>query len=149
MKKALNILLVVLLVISVALCGWAIFATPSTSLGIPNAADCLAVSVNLLWSYFLLVVAICAIVYSAIVGMTKNAAGGKSSLLSIGIIVVVVVASYFIAKANHVLVPNIDKGGYFGEWQTLLSNASIIVSYFGLAGVILVALWSEIRDALK
>lgn len=149
MKKALNILLIALLAITVALCGWAIFSTPSSSLGTPDAASCLALTCNLLWGYLLVVGAICAAVFCAIWGLVKNPAGIKGSLLALGIVVVVVVASYLIAKTNQVLVPNIEDGGYFGEWQTILSSASIWVAYFGMAGAILAALWSEIAAAFK
>ncbi len=149
MKKALNIVLIALLAITVVLCAWAIIATPASSLGTPDASACLALSLNLFWGYLLVVGAICAAVFCAIWGLAKNPAGIKGSLLALGIVVVVVVASYLIAKANQVLVPNIEKGGYFGEWQTLLSSASIWVAYFGMAGAILAALWSEIVAAFK
>ncbi|MDE6778627.1 MAG: hypothetical protein K2J51_04055 [Alistipes sp.] len=149
MKKVLNILLIVLLAITVALCAWAVIATPASSSGAIDAAACTAVAYNIVWAYLLFVGTICAALYCAIVGMVKSSTGIKSTLVSVGVVVVVVAASYLIAKGHEVLIPNIEKGGYFGESETLLSSASIWVAYFAMAGAILSALWSEITGAFK
>jgi len=149
MKKVLNILLIVLLTITAVLCAWAIFATPSSSSGAADASACTAIAYNLVWAYVLFVVTVCSALYCAVSGMLKSPAGIKSSLVSLGIVVVVVLASYLIAKGHEVLIPNIENGGYFGASETLLSSASIWVAYFAMAGAILSAIWSEVSGAFK
>ena len=148
MKKALNILLIALLAITVVLTVWAITATPATSLA-PTAAECGAVAMSLVWGYILFVGAIAAALCCAAWGMVQNPAGIKSTLLAAGIAIVVVVASYLIAKGAPAKIPNLEDGGYFGDGEALLSSASIWVVYFCMAGAILTAIWSEITGALK
>ena len=148
MKKVLNILLIALLAITVVLCAWAIAVTPATSLA-PAAAECGAVAMTLVWGYILFVGAIAAALCCAAWGMVQNPAGIKSTLLAAGIAVVVIVASYLIAKGAPAKIPNLEDGGYFADSESLLSSASIWVVYFCMAGAILTAIWSEITGALK
>ena len=148
MKKVMNILLIALLAITVALTAWAIAVTPATSQA-PAAAECGAVAMSLVWGYILFVGAIAAAVCCAAWGMVQNPSGIKSTLLAAGLAVVVVVASYLIAKGAPAKIPNLEDGGYFGDSEALLSSASIWVVYFCMAGAILTAIWSEITGALK
>ena len=148
MKKALNILLIALLAITVVLCAWAIAATPSTSMA-PSAAECGAVAMTLVWGYILFAGAIAAALCCAAWGMVQNPSGIKSTLLAAGLAVVVVVASYLIAKGAPAKIPNLEDGGYFADGEALLSSASIWVVYFCMAGAILTAIWSEVTGALK
>ena len=148
MKKLLGILLIALLAITVILCAWAVAATPSTS-SAPAAAECGAVALNLVWGYILLVGAAAAAVCCAVWGMVQNPKGLKSTLLAAGIAIVVVVASYLIAKGAPAKIPNLGDGGYFADSEALLSSASIWVVYFCMAGAILTAIWSEITGAFK
>lgn len=148
MKKVLNILLIALLAITVALCAWAIASTPATSQG-PTAADCGVISITLVWGYILFVGAVVAALLCALWGMLKNPTGIKSTLVAAVVVVVVVVASYLIAKGGNVKIPNLEDGGYFGDGEAVLSSASLWVAYFGMAGAILAAVWSEIWGAIK
>ncbi|MCH5335420.1 MAG: hypothetical protein J1D86_06440 [Alistipes sp.] len=148
MKKILNILLIVLLAITVVLCAWAIIVTPPTSNN-PTPAECSVLATTLTWGYILLVGAIVAALFCAAWGMLKNPSGIKSTILSVVVIIVVVVASYLLAKGSPAQIPDLEHGGYFGEGEALLSSASIWVAYFGMAGAILAALWSEITGAFK
>ena len=148
MKKVLNILLIALLAITVVLCAWAIAATPATSQA-PSAAECGAVALNLVWGYILGVGAIAAAICCAIWGMVQNPAGIKSTLLAAGIAIVVVVASYLIAKGAPAKIPDLEHGGFFPDGDSLLSSASIWVVYFCMAGAILTAIWSEVMGAFK
>ena len=148
MKKVLNILLIALLAITVVLCAWAITATPATSQA-PSAAECGAVALNLVWGYILGVGAIVAAICCAIWGMVQNPAGIKSTLLAAGIAIVVVVASYLIAKGAPAKIPDLEHGGFFPDGDSLLSSASIWVVYFCMAGAILTAIWSEVMGAFK
>ena len=148
MKKALNILLIALLAITVVLCAWAVAATPATSMA-PSASECGAVAMTLVWGYILFVGAIVAALCCAAWGMVQNPAGIKSTLLAAGLAVVVIVASYLIAKGAPAKIPDLEHGGFFPDGDSQLASASIWVVYFCMAGAILTAIWSEITGALK
>ena len=148
MKKALNILLIALLAITVALTAWAVVATPATSMS-PMMAECGAVAASLVWGYVLLVGAVLAALCCAVWGMVQNPSGVKSTLIAACTAVIIIVASYLIAKGSPAKIPNLEDGGYFAESDTLLSSASIWVAYFVMAGTLLSAVWSEVWGALK
>ena len=90
MKKILNIMLGILMVITAVLLVYAIATGGSDA----------AISANLMWSYFLLVFGIAAAIFCAVFGMIQNPAGIKGTILSLALIIVVVGVSYFIA-AGH------------------------------------------------
>ena len=79
MKKVLNILLGVLMVITLALVGYAIAAGGSEA----------AISLNLIWGYVLMIGAIVAAVGGAIYSMLQSPAGAKTSILSVVLILVI------------------------------------------------------------
>ena len=122
MKKILNILLIVLLAVTFLLTVYAVAAGPEAL----NAA----INLNLIWGYILFGVAILSALGCAVMGMAKNPAGVKSSILSLVLVVVVIGASYFIANGHDV------KTGF-------------LASYVAAAGAILAAVYSEIANALK
>ena len=148
MKKALNILLIALLAITVALTVWAVVATPATSMS-PMLAECGAIAAALVWGYVLFAGAVLAALCCAVWGMVENPSGIKSTLIAVVTCVVIIVASYLIAKGSPARIPNLEDGGYFGESEALLSSASIWVAYFVGAGAVLTAVWSEVWGALK
>uniref|UniRef100_UPI004055CE42 hypothetical protein n=1 Tax=Alistipes sp. TaxID=1872444 RepID=UPI004055CE42 len=141
MKKFVNILLIVLLVITVALAAYAVFASP-------EGRDA-AVSLNLMWGYFLFGAGILAALACAVWGMIQSPAGLKKSLLSALLIVAVIAISYVVASGNDVKIINLDTGGYFEHWETVLAEAGILVAYVAGAGAVLAAIYSEIANALK
>ena len=91
MKKILNILLGVLMAITVVLLVYAIATGGSDA----------SISVNLMWGYFLLVFAIAAAIFCAVFGMIQNPAGIKGTILSLGLIIVIVGVSYFISAGDR------------------------------------------------
>ena len=98
MKKILNILLGVLMAITVVMMAYAIFTGGSEA----------AISANLVWGYVLMVLAICSVIFCAVYGMMKNPAGIKGTLLSLGLVVVVVLASYFVAAGRRLFPAHSD-----------------------------------------
>ena len=141
MKKFVNILLIVLLVITVALAFCAVFASP-------EGRDAV-ISLNLVWGYTLFGAAILAAVACAIWGMVQSPKGLKKSLLSMLLIVAIIVVSYVIAAGHDVKIVNLDTGGFFEHWEAVVAEAGILVAYVAGAGAILAAIYSEIANALK
>lgn len=143
MKKLCNGLLIALLVATVLLAAYAVIASSNTeSL---NAA----ISLNLIWSYILFGVAVLAAVGCAAWGMLKSPAGLKGALLSILLIVAIVVISYFVANGHDYQIINLENGGYFDRFETVIADAGILVTYVAFAGSLLAALYAEISNALK
>lgn len=139
MKKILNILLGVVLLLTVVLTIYAIAAGGSNA----------AIGMNLIWGYILFGAAILAALFCAVWGMVKNPAGIKGSLLSLGLIVVVIVVSYMIAKGHTIEVPDLATGGFFPHDDTVLTETSILVAYVAMVGAILTAVFTEIYKAFK
>lgn len=140
MKKILNILLGVLLVVTLVLLVYACVTGGSDA----------SISANLIWGYVLLAGAVLAVLYSAIKGMVVNPAGIKKALLSIAIVVVVVGVSVGIALSHKGLaIPNSAGGVFDNPTELVITESSIIVTYVALSVAIIVAIVSEIRNALK
>ena len=118
MKKILNIILGVLLAVMAVLGIYAIATGGSEA----------SISLNLIWCYVLLALAIASAIFCAIFGMIQNPAGVKGTLLSFALIVVVVLVSYFIA-ASH--------------------DCGIIVTYVAMIAAVVVALYSEVAKLFK
>ena len=98
MKKILNIMLGILMVITAVLLVYAIATGGSDA----------AISANLMWSYFLLVFGIAAAIFCAVFGMIQNPAGIKGTILSLALIIVVVGVSYFIAAGHTVNIVDLQ-----------------------------------------
>ena len=139
MKKFLNILLGALMVITLALTGYAIAAGGSDA----------AISLNLVWGYILLAAGIAAAMGCAIWGMIQSPAGGKGSLLSALLIIVIIGVAYFISAGHTVNIVDLQNNGYFGHMETVITETSILVTYVAFAASILVALVTEIWAAFK
>ncbi len=139
MKKILNILLIVLVAITVALTGYAVMT---------GGADA-AISANLMWGYFLFVFALAAALFCAAFGMVKSPEGIKGTILSVGLIIVVIGVAYFIAAGHTVNIPNLADGGFFGQGETVLTETSILVTYVAFVCAFIVAIGTEIYGALK
>lgn len=139
MKKILNILLGIVMVVTVALLLYAIISGGSEP----------AISLNLLWGYFLLVFAVLSALFCALLGMIKNPAGIKGTIVSLALIIVVIGVAYFIARGHTIEIPNIEASGYFGHSETLLTDTSILVTYVALIGAFLTAVGTEIYGAFK
>ena len=141
MKKFINILLIVLLVITVALVGYAVFSSPE---GL-NAA----VSLNLIWGYILLAGAVLAALACAVWGIIQSPKGMKSALISLVLVAAVIIISYVVANGHDIKIVDLQNGGYFERGATVIADAGILVAYIAGAGAILAAIYAEIANALK
>ena len=131
MKKIMNILLGVLMVITVVLLVYAIATGGSEA----------AISVNLIWCYVLIVAAIAA--------MTQNPAGIKGTLLSFVLIVAIVGIAYFISASHSVQIPDLANNSVFDRGATVLTETSILVTYVAIVAAIVTTVVTEIWGALK
>ena len=145
MKKILNILLGVLMVVTVILLIYAIVAGANGTEAALNAA----ISANLIWGYILFALAIVAALGCAVYGMAKNPAGIKGTILSLVLVVVIIGAAYFISASHTVQIPDLANNDVFGHSETVLTETSIIVTYVAMAAAFLTAIGTEIWRAFK
>lgn len=145
MKKALNILLGVLMAITVVLL---IYAVVSPHPANPADFDP-SVNLNLMWCYALLVFSVCAALFCAVFGMIKNPAGVKGTILALAFIIVIVGVAYFVSAGNNIEIPNLSSGGFFGQGETVLTEASILVTYVAMVAAFLTAVATEVWSAFK
>ena len=129
MKKILNILLGILMAITVVLLVYAIATGGSDA----------AISLNLVWGYFLF----------AIFGMIQNPAGIKGTILSLALIIIVVGVSYFYAAGHTVNIVDLQTNGFFGHGETVITETSILVTYVAFVAAFLTAVVTEIWGAFK
>lgn len=145
MKKALNILLGVLMAITVVLLVYALVSPHPEN---PAAYDP-SVSLNIIWAYILVLAAICTAIFCAVYGSIKNPQGLKGSVISVLLIVVVIGAAYFYSAGHTINIPDLQTGGIFGAGATLLTETSIIVTYVAFVAAFLTAIGTEIYRAFK
>ena len=145
MEKILRYLVIALLGVSVALVFWAIFTTPSD----PTTANATAIGANLYWGYALLAAAILAAVLGAGMDMLKKPEGLKGAIISIVAIVAIIVVSYVLAQGHDFQIVDLQNKGFFARPETVITDASITVTYVAMAGAILAAIYSAVSDALK
>ena len=124
MKKILNILLGVILLITVILTVYAMVAGGSNE----------AINLNLIWSYILIAVGIATALFT---------------LLSTLLIIVIVAAAYLIARGHTIEIPDVANGGFFPHPETVITEASILVTYVALGAAVLTAIFTEIYKAFK
>ena len=136
MKKILNILLGVILLITVILTVYAMVAGGSNE----------AINLNLIWSYILIAVGIATALFTAVWGMVNSI---KGTLLSTLLIIVIVAAAYLIARGHTIEIPDVANGGFFPHPETVITEASILVTYVALGAAVLTAIFTEIYKAFK
>ena len=139
MKKVMNILLGILMVITIVLLVYAIATGGSEA----------AISVNLIWCYVLIVAAIAAALFCAIFGMIKNPAGVKGAIISLALVIIVVGVSYFYAAGHTINIVDLQNNGVFGHSETVITEASIIVTYVAFVAAFVTAVVTEIWGAFK
>ena len=123
-----------------------------------------AVHWNLIWFYFMMVFAVCFIIFAALWDMMLNAGSLKKTIVSVLIVVGVIAIAYLIASGNgwnegHTLK---DAAGYdlgigtdlatrtvFGPFEYMMADTSIIVTYITIAGAALAAVFSAVRGIFK
>ena len=131
MKKILNILLGVILLITVILTVYAMVAGGSNE----------AINLNL--------IGIATALFTAVWGMVNSSKGIKGTLLSTLLIIVIVAAAYLIARGHTIEIPDVANGGFFPHPETVITEASILVTYVALGAAVLTAIFTEIYKAFK
>lgn len=139
MKKILNILLGVVLLVTVILTVYAIMAGGSNE----------AINLNLIWGYVLLAGAVATTLFSAVWSMANSSRGFKGTLFSTLLIVVIVAAAYLIARGHTIEIPDVANGGFFPHSETVVTEASILVTYVAMGAAVLTAIFTEIYKAFK
>ena len=145
MEKVLKYILVALVGVSVALVAWAIATTPSD----PTTANATAVGANLYWGYALIIGAILAAVLGAGMDMLKKTEGLKGTIISFVAIVAIVVVSYVLAQGHTYEIVDLQNKGFFPRFDTVITDASIMVTYVAMAAAVIAAIYSAVSDALK
>ena len=145
MEKIFKYFVVALLGVSVALVAWAIATTPSD----PTTANATAIGANLYWGYALLIAAVLVAVLGAGMDMLKKPEGLKGAIISIVAIVAIVVVSYVMAQGHTYEIVDLQNKGFFPRFDTVITDASIMVTYVAMAGAIVAAIYSAVSDALK
>lgn len=139
MKKGMNILLGILMVITLVLLVYAIATGGSEA----------AISLNLMWGYFLFVAAIAAALFCAIFGMIKNPAGVKGAIISLALVIIVVGVSYFYSAGHTINIVDLQNNGFFGHTETVITETSILVTYVAFIAAFVTAIVTEIWGAFK
>ncbi|MFI3283094.1 MAG: hypothetical protein SNG10_06210 [Rikenellaceae bacterium] len=139
MKNILNFLLGIMLVATV---GLAIYA------GATGGADA-AIGTNLMWAYILLGLALVAAVICGFAGMFTSTEGLKGTIISLILGVGIIAASYYIASGHSIQIVDLGTGGFFPAGDTVITEASIYVTYVVFGASVLVAVVTEIWGALK
>ena len=145
MEKVLKYVLVALVGVSVALVAWAVATTPSD----PTTANATAVGANLYWGYALIIGAILAAVLGAGMDMLKKPEGLKGAIISFVAIVAIVVVSYVLAQGHTYEIVDLQNKGFFPRFDTVITDASIMVTYVAMAAAVVAAIYSAVSDALK
>ncbi|MBQ3535222.1 MAG: hypothetical protein IJA57_00525 [Alistipes sp.] len=145
MEKLVKYLSPVLIAVTLLLVFWAMFTTPEA----PTVENASAVGANLYWGYVLMGVAIAVALFAAAWDLMKKPEGIKGSLLSLVAIIAIVVVSYVIANGHDYQIIDLNNQGYFDRGSTVITDASILVTYVAFAAAIIVAIYSAVSDALK
>ncbi len=106
------------------------------------------ISYNIMWGYFLAAFAIAASLLCAVAGMISAPAGLKVTGLSVILVAIVVGASWSVASGHSIQIVNLGDGGFFGAEETIISEASIYVTYAAFAGAVVVSLLSEVMGMI-
>ncbi len=138
-KKILNIILGILLAVMAVLGIYAIATGGSEA----------AISLNLIWCYFLLALAVFTAIFCAVFGMIQNPAGIKGTIISLALIIVIVGVAYFVASGHDIQIPDLANGGFFSQGETVLTDTSILVTYVALVAAFVTAIATEIYGAFK
>lgn len=155
MKKILKYLLVVVIAVSAALVFWAIFTTPEIDVNTvgddlkSGLIDPVAVDWNLYWGYALLGVAVVSALFAAVWDMAHKPETIVGTLVSLVVVVAVVVVAWVVASGHSYQILDLQNQSYFARPQTVITDASILVTYVVFGGAILAALYSAVSDAVK
>ena len=136
MKTALKIVLGCLLGITLALVGWAVYEGGSD----------LSISVNLLWGYGLLGLAILGVLCAALVDTISHPAGLGKTLLGLVVVVAVVGAALALVLTHDATpVANSAGGSFDNPFELRIAELGIYVTYI----VAVIALLAVVVDMLS
>lgn len=128
------------------------------------AALAKAVSYNILWVYFLMVFAIAFIIFNWLLTSAQNRGNIKVTILYVVLVLAVVGVAYFIAKSHGWAEGTVlyDATGLplgigndvasrvvFGAFEYMISDVSILVTYFAFVGAALATIFSAVRGSFK
>ena len=138
-------LLVALVGVSVALVAWAVATTPAEA----TVDTATAVGANLFWAYALIGAAVLAALLGAGMELLTKPEGLKGTLISLVAIVAIVVVSYVLAQGHSFEIVDLQNKGIFPRFDTVITDASIMVTYVAMAAAVIAAIYSAVSDALK
>jgi hypothetical protein len=139
MKKVLSLIKYVLLLVCV------LTLVGVLTLGAGSGYE--GVDLMLYWAYALLAAAVLITVVLSAVNITKNPKGAKGSLLGVGLVIVVLVVTYFMSSTE----PMIIGGGevYDDAFGLRITDMQLYTTYIALAVAFLAAIFGEIRNSFK
>lgn len=141
MKKAINILLGVMMAITVVLVIMMV-AGGRDAAGNPD------VDGIIIWTYVLCAMGLVAALGSAVYNMFLNPKGIKGSLLSLVVIAVVVGASFALADTTTPL--NMPDGTVMDDQMVLgITDVSIYITYFCMLAAAVATVFAEVKSAIE
>ena len=145
MGKAIKYLSPIFIALTLAFVAWAMFTTPDNA-SVENAT---AIGANLYWGYALLVMGIVVAVSAACWDLIQKPQGIKGAIFALVAIVAIIVLAYFVASGHTYQIVDLNTQGYFGRFETVITDACIIVAYVAFVAAIGAAIYSAVSDALK
>lgn len=145
MGKFIKYVSAVLIALSAVLTFWAIFSTPEE----PTVTNATAIGANLYWAYALLGLAIVVAIIAACWELTQKPEGLKGAVISAVAIIAIIVVSYVVANGHQYEIVDLNTQGFFGRPETVITDASILVTYVAFAAAVVAAIYSAVTDALK
>lgn len=145
MEKYVKYLTPVLIAVTLLLVFWAMFSTPE----VPTVENASAVGANLYWGYVLMAVGVAVAIFAAAWDLLQKPEGIKGTLFSLLAIVAIVVVSYVIANGHDYQIVDLNTQGFFARPETVITDASILVTYVAMIAAIGAAIYSAVTDALK
>ncbi len=146
MKNIFKILLGVMLAITVGVIAYPIVVAFTG--GTEEALNA-AIGYNLYWGYVLFAIVVLSALFGSVYGMAKASSGMLKTILSFVGVAAIVVGSYFYATSHTIEILNIESGEAFPAFDTVITEASIIITYIAMGGAILAAIASEVMNAFK
>lgn len=136
MKKITSIILYVLL-------GLGLLSTIPTFL---YGAD--GVDYMLYYTYILLGIAILSALVMSVVNIGKNPSGGKMALVGIGVVVLLLIISYFLSKTDPIPISG-GREMYENKFGLIVTDMGLYTTYFALGVALVVTVLGAIRNSFK
>ncbi len=102
----------------------------------------------LYYTYALLGIAVLATVVMSIINIGKSSGGGKTALIGLAAVVVVLAISYFLASGDPILISG-GKDIYDSKFGLIATDMGLYTTYIALGVAIFVALYGAVRNSLK